>query len=159
MDADRSGNLNFKELQTAFQQAGLNYSLTTCNMFLKLFDPNQTQKIDVQGFLNLFAWIQRMDGAFIHFDRDRSGTLENVEVYNAMKHAFPQMPLDQHAFNAAVRTYDVDGNGRLARGEFVALCAYMELCQRTFQSFDTNRTGNVNMHLSQCMFCFVKMVT
>eukprot|EP01061_Rhynchopus_euleeides_P037395 TRINITY_DN6367_c0_g1_i1.p1 TRINITY_DN6367_c0_g1~~TRINITY_DN6367_c0_g1_i1.p1 ORF type:complete len:174 (+),score=90.24 TRINITY_DN6367_c0_g1_i1:60-581(+) len=152
VDTDRSGKLNYKELQRAFQQAGLNYSLTTCNMFLRLFDPNQTQMIDCNGFINLFAWIHRMDGAFFHFDQDRSGTLEHAEVYNAVKHAFPNMPLDSHAFHAAIKTYDVDGNGRLARVEFIALAAYLELCQRTFQSFDTQRTGNVNMHLSQFVF-------
>ncbi|KAJ9446461.1 Penta-EF hand domain-containing protein 1 [Diplonema papillatum] len=152
VDTDRSGQLDYKELQRALQQAQLNFSTMSCHMLLRLFDPDRSGKISLPEFRNLFQWIQHKDGAFFHFDNDRSGSLDHGEIYRAVMHAYPHLGLDQHAFYAAVKAYDPDQSGTMSRTEFVGFCAYLEMCHRTFISFDTQRTGSVQMGLSQFIY-------
>eukprot|EP00754_Rhynchopus_humris_P050584 Rhum_TRINITY_DN9042_c0_g2::Rhum_TRINITY_DN9042_c0_g2_i1::g.31296::m.31296 len=152
VDADRSGQLDYKELATALKQAGLNYSAMTCNMFIRLFDPDRSGKISFPEFMNLFAWIGRMDQAFMHADRDRSGNLDHSEVFQTIRTVFPHLQIDQHAFHASTKAYDPDNNGRMSRTEFTAFAAYIELCTRTFASFDTQRTGTVPMSMNQFIY-------
>eukprot|EP01059_Diplonema_ambulator_P034009 TRINITY_DN7423_c0_g1_i1.p1 TRINITY_DN7423_c0_g1~~TRINITY_DN7423_c0_g1_i1.p1 ORF type:complete len:169 (+),score=68.40 TRINITY_DN7423_c0_g1_i1:55-561(+) len=152
VDTDRSGQLDYKELQGALKQAGLNFSLMTCNMMLRCFDPDRSGKISFPEFKNLFAWIQQKDQTFMQVDADRSGTLNHGEVYNAIRQAFPFLNLDQHAFYAATKAYDPDNNGHMSRTEYTAFCAYLELASRTFMSFDTARTGTVNLNMSQFIY-------
>ena len=154
IDKDKSGALDGKELQVALRQAGLNFSLMTAGMMLRLFDPSKSAKISYNEFKNLFGWIGQKQQAFGHFDADRSGNLNRAEVYNAVAQAFPHMRLDQPAFEAAFSTYDPDRSQSMSYTEYVAFCGYLEHCSRTFISFDAQRSGSVTMNMSQCMFIF-----
>eukprot|EP01063_Lacrimia_lanifica_P020887 TRINITY_DN28168_c0_g1_i1.p1 TRINITY_DN28168_c0_g1~~TRINITY_DN28168_c0_g1_i1.p1 ORF type:complete len:169 (+),score=67.59 TRINITY_DN28168_c0_g1_i1:77-583(+) len=152
VDRDGSGQLNWQELQGALQQAQLNFSAMSCQMLLRLFDPDRSGTINLQEFKNLFAWMHTKDQVFFQMDRDRSGTLQHAEIYQAVITCAPQLNLDQHAFNTAVMVYDPDRSGSLTRTEFVGLCAYLEILQRTFMSFRPGPNGQVSFNMNQFIF-------
>eukprot|EP00755_Sulcionema_specki_P033387 Sspe_Gene.100638::Locus_75306_Transcript_1_1_Confidence_1.000_Length_343::g.100638::m.100638 len=81
VDKDRSGQIDFRELQEALKQAGLNFSLMSINMLLRLFDPDRSGKLNFQEFCNLYGWVQSKQQAFFYFDRDRSGFLDLNETF------------------------------------------------------------------------------
>eukprot|EP00756_Hemistasia_phaeocysticola_P014884 Hpha_TRINITY_DN15370_c1_g1::TRINITY_DN15370_c1_g1_i1::g.87368::m.87368 len=150
VDTDRSGQLNYKELQGALKQAGCNFSIMSTNMLLRLFDPDKSQQINFQEFCHLYQWIQAKQQAFQHFDRDRSGSLSKQECYQALQHSGFQ--LDQHAFEASFGAYDPDKNGTMSMTEFVGMCAYLQLALNTFQSFDPQRSGSVTIPFNQFVY-------
>eukprot|EP01059_Diplonema_ambulator_P030344 TRINITY_DN515_c1_g1_i1.p1 TRINITY_DN515_c1_g1~~TRINITY_DN515_c1_g1_i1.p1 ORF type:complete len:177 (+),score=33.10 TRINITY_DN515_c1_g1_i1:57-587(+) len=150
VDKDRSGAVDVKELQQALMQAGLRFSLMSCNMLLRLFDSTQTGTVNFQEFSNLYGWIQQKQMSYMQFDTDRNGYLDLREIHQALFHA--GYNLDQYAFYSAVRAYDVDHNGRMSMTEYVGLCAFLQIATNTFVSFDTQRTGNVTLNLSQFIY-------
>eukprot|EP01062_Namystynia_karyoxenos_P070048 TRINITY_DN65425_c0_g1_i1.p1 TRINITY_DN65425_c0_g1~~TRINITY_DN65425_c0_g1_i1.p1 ORF type:complete len:200 (+),score=70.05 TRINITY_DN65425_c0_g1_i1:88-600(+) len=150
VDKDRSGQLDFRELQGALKQAGINFSLMSTNMMLRLFDPDRSGQISFQEFCNLYAWIQTKQQAFQQHDRARKGSLTKQETYPALQQAGFQ--LDQHAFEAAYKAYDPDHNQVLSMTEFVGLCAYLQMCMNTFQAFDPQRTGSVTVPFNQFVY-------
>ncbi|KAJ9453340.1 Penta-EF hand domain-containing protein 1 [Diplonema papillatum] len=150
VDRDRSGRVDTKELQGALKQAGLNFSLMSCNMLLRLFDSDRTGQVSFQGFCNLYQWVQSKQQSFLQFDRDRSGGLDISEVYQALTSA--GFNLDQHSFYAAIKAYDPDQNGTMSATEYVGLCAFLQIATNTFQSFDTQHMGSVNMNLNQFIY-------
>eukprot|EP01060_Flectonema_neradi_P035950 TRINITY_DN675_c0_g1_i1.p1 TRINITY_DN675_c0_g1~~TRINITY_DN675_c0_g1_i1.p1 ORF type:complete len:194 (+),score=30.95 TRINITY_DN675_c0_g1_i1:69-584(+) len=152
VDADRSGFIDHKELQIALGEAQIVVSLMTANMIMRLFDSGRQGRMTYNDFRNLFAWMATKDQAFYQFDTNRDGSLDSREVYNACCQCFPHLQLDQHAFGAATAVYDVDQNGTMSRVEFIAFCAYLEHCSRTYASFDPHRTGNVSMPISQFIY-------
>ncbi|KAJ9453354.1 Penta-EF hand domain-containing protein 1 [Diplonema papillatum] len=150
VDRDRSGRVDTKELQGALKQSGLNFSLMSCNLLLRLFDTDRTGQVTFQGFCSLYQWIQAKQASFYHFDRDRSGSLDIGEVFQALTHT--GLNLDQHAFYAAVKAYDPDQSGTMSMTEYVGLCAFLQIATNTFQSFDAQRTGQVRFNVSQFIY-------
>eukprot|EP01065_Artemidia_motanka_P036647 TRINITY_DN445_c7_g1_i1.p1 TRINITY_DN445_c7_g1~~TRINITY_DN445_c7_g1_i1.p1 ORF type:complete len:170 (+),score=67.84 TRINITY_DN445_c7_g1_i1:107-616(+) len=150
VDRDRSGQLDYKELQVALKQAGLNFSLMSTNMMLRLFDPDRSGQISFPEFCNLYQWIQAKQQSFAYFDRDRSGNLNKQECYQALQHAGFQM--DQHSFEATYRVYDPDHNGTLSLTEFTGMAAYLQLCTNTFKSFDPQGTGQATITLDKFVY-------
>eukprot|EP00754_Rhynchopus_humris_P044588 Rhum_TRINITY_DN4262_c0_g1::Rhum_TRINITY_DN4262_c0_g1_i1::g.13613::m.13613 len=150
VDKDRSGKVDFKELQEALRQGGLNFSIMSCNMLLRLFDNERTGKVNFKDFCSLYQWVHTRQQSFYHFDTDRSGSLDIAETHNALTQAGYQ--LDQHAFCAAVKAYDPDQNAQMSMTEFVGLCAYLQLATNTFISFDSQRTGSITLSLNQFIY-------
>lgn len=150
VDKDGSGQLDYKELQTALKQAGLNFSLMSTNMFLRLFDPDRSGQISFQEFCNLYQWIVDKQQKFQQADADRSGSLNLQEIYGATQQCGYR--LDQHAFHAACVAYDPDKNASMSMTEFSGMCAYLQLAQNTFAAFDQQRQGQITIDLNKFVY-------
>eukprot|EP01064_Diplonema_japonicum_P038205 TRINITY_DN9171_c0_g1_i1.p1 TRINITY_DN9171_c0_g1~~TRINITY_DN9171_c0_g1_i1.p1 ORF type:complete len:175 (+),score=22.79 TRINITY_DN9171_c0_g1_i1:34-558(+) len=152
VDTDGSGKLDNEELVEALQQAGLNFSLMSTGMMIKLFDRQREGKLTLDLFVELYSWISRQKEAFLKFDTDNSGKLDldNGEVLSAVISA--GFRLDAHSFDAAFRAYDPDCDRSMTLTEFVGLCAFLTLCLNTFSSFDRAGEGEIKLNFCQYVF-------
>ena len=66
--------------------------------------------------------------------------------------------LDSPAFQALFASYDPDRNGMLGKPEFMAMMCFLRSATQTFQSFDFQRTGTVNLNWSQWVYAAANTV-
>jgi len=86
VDADRSGQIDAKELQRALVNGNWsNFSEEACRMMIEMFDLNRSGSINVHEFGSLFKYINDWKGLFERIDRDRSGFIEEQEFRQALE--------------------------------------------------------------------------
>ena len=77
VDQDRSGQIDFKELQRALVNGNWsNFSEEACRMMVDMFDRDRSGQINLQEFSSLFTYINQWKSLFESIDRDRSGFIE-----------------------------------------------------------------------------------
>lgn len=89
-----SGKLDPKELQTALNYGGLQFSLPTVNILLSKHDRNRkwllvgivmnSGQIDFSEFKSLLDEVWRWKDAFDFFDTDKSGSIDFQELQQAL---------------------------------------------------------------------------
>lgn len=60
--------------------------------------------------------------------------------------------LDQPAFYAMLKSFDPDRNGQLGLPEFIAMTLFLRSATATFQAFDQQRTGRINLDYNQFIY-------
>jgi Ca2+-binding EF-hand superfamily protein len=81
VDKDRSGQINWQELQSALINGqGKNFSDTACKLMIGMFDIDKTGTIDINEFQQLFTYINQWLAVFKNYDRDQSGQIEEPEL-------------------------------------------------------------------------------
>ena len=66
--------------------------------------------------------------------------------------------LDGPAFDALFRSYDPDQNSMLGKPEYMAMMCFLRGANQTFQSFDFQRSGTVNLNWSQWVYAAANTV-
>lgn len=86
MDTDRSGQIDAKELQRALVNGNMcKFSEEATRMMIDMFDQDKTGQINVTEFGALFNYINQWKGTFEALDRDRSGSIDNQELTQALE--------------------------------------------------------------------------
>ena len=84
-DSDRSGRLDLQELQRALYQGGFpNFSKTAAKLMIGMFD-RERKHIDRANFMALWKYLCDWKKSFDSFDKDRSGSIDQMELANAIQ--------------------------------------------------------------------------
>jgi len=103
----------------------------------------------------LTKWAQDWQGVFLHFDRDRSGTIDGQELHQALNQFGYR--LSPQLLNLLQRKYGTAPGPAAARGypaaapgitfdRFVRACVVVKQLTESFAALDTDRDGWVQMN-------------
>ncbi|KAK0557845.1 hypothetical protein OC846_000139 [Tilletia horrida] len=172
VDRDGSGNISPVELQQALVNGDWSpFDLDTVKMLMAIFDVDRSGHITFQEFSGLWKYVQDWQGVFRHFDQDRSGSIDQGELHNALRNfgynLNPQLlqMLVQKYINpetssgSAGSLQPAPGRGSApsitfdvsSKRMFVRCCVTLKTLTERFQRFDTNRTGWAHMSYDNFM--------
>lgn len=145
VDTDRSGSITLKELKQALVNSDWStFNDETCILMLNMFDRGQSGKIDLFGFSALWTYIQQWKNLFQQYDRDRSGGINQTELYQALTQMgyhlspqFVQQVMARYAPRSANMTLQLDG--------FIQVCTKLQSMTEAFREKDTGRSGNARL--------------
>ncbi|XP_063300617.1 peflin isoform X2 [Pelobates fuscus] len=145
VDADRSGNITFKELKQALVNTNWSaFNDETCVMMINMFDKTGTGRMDVFGFSALWRFIQQWKSMFQQYDRDQSGSINHNELYQALSQMgynlspqFVQMLMSRYAQRSANPTLQLD--------RFIQVCIQLQSMTEAFREKDTSRSGTARL--------------
>jgi len=85
VDTDRSGRITASELKKALISSnGKEFSETVCRLMIGMFDGGQGA-IDVNGFSQLYAYVNQWIGSFRQYDKNQSGHIDADEFLHALQ--------------------------------------------------------------------------
>ena len=143
VDQDRSGQIDFKELQRALVNGNWsNFSEEACRMMVDMFDRDKTGQINIQEFASLYGYINQWKALFESIDRDRSGFIEHAELTQA----FQQMGyrFTPTFVQNILAKYD-SRTRRLTLDNFIVVCVQIKRLTDSFRSRDREMRGQAMM--------------
>ncbi|KAI4876533.1 hypothetical protein NFI96_011870 [Prochilodus magdalenae] len=143
VDTDHSGYINLKELRQALVNSNNSaFNDETCLMMLNMFDKTKSGRMDVFGFSALWMFLQQWRALFNQFDRDRSGSINNNEMHQALSQLgynlspqFIQSIMSRYAVRGMSNGFQLD--------RFIQVCTQLQSMTQAFREKDTAMTGNV----------------
>ncbi|THV07904.1 EF-hand [Dendrothele bispora CBS 962.96] len=156
VDVDHSGSITAHELQRALINGDwTNFDLDTVKMLMSIFDVDRNGTINYNEFAGLWKYISDWQNVFRHFDRDRSGTIEGLELSEALRsfgyNLSPNLLrlIEQKYASAPVGGYGPSPGITFDR--FVRACVVVKSLTESFQRADVNRNGWVQFNYEQFM--------
>ncbi|XP_077152168.1 peflin [Ranitomeya variabilis] len=145
VDTDRSGYITLKELKQALVNSNWSaFNDETCIMMLNMFDRSNSGRIDVFGFSALWAYLQQWKNMFQQFDRDRSGSINQGELHQALSqmgyNLSPQFILQlmsRYSIRSATPGLQLD--------RFIQICTQLQSMTEAYRDKDTQRAGSVRL--------------
>eukprot|EP00899_Mesostigma_viride_P019619 jgi/Mesvir1/27659/Mv07382-RA.1 len=156
VDTDRSGSIQYKELQRALAMGNLNFSPAVCVQLIRAHNKSGTNTLSFAEFVELHRFLSSAQDSFQYFDKDRSGSLGLGEIYQALKHS--GFTLDQTAFYSVCKSFDPDLTGNLRLDAYIALSLFLSSASKTFSAFDPQRTGKVTLDFNQFLYAGSQLV-
>ncbi|SJX66420.1 related to programmed cell death protein (calcium-binding protein) [Sporisorium reilianum f. sp. reilianum] len=166
VDRDRSGQINAQELSQALVNGDWTpFDLDTVKMLMSVFDVDRSGQISFNEFAGLWKYIQDWQGVFRHFDQDRSGSIDQGELANALQSfGYRLSPKLLHIVTQKYITSDAAAPGGMpssgpVRGgapgitfdRFVRACVVIKTLTESFQRHDTQRSGWVQINYDTFM--------
>jgi Ca2+-binding EF-hand superfamily protein len=168
VDKDRSGSITADELQRALINGDWSsFDLDTVKLLMNIFDTDRSGTIAFNEFAGLWKYIKDWQGVFLHFDRDRSGTIDSQELQSALNQFGYR--LSPQLLNLVQRKYDVKGSApapAAARGypaqpaaaqpgitfdRFVRACVAIKQLTESFSSLDGDHDGWIQLSYEKFM--------
>jgi len=158
VDVDKSNAISAGELQQALVNGDWTpFDLDTVKLLMTLFDTDRSGTVGFNEFAGLWKYIKDWQGVFRHFDRDRSGSIDNTELAEALRQF--NYNLSPSLLQIVQRKYDPQGtpgaNPRAAPAitfdRFVRCCVVIKQLTESFHKLDTNGTGWVQMNYDTFM--------
>merc|ERR1711868_149148 len=143
VDLDRSGQIDFKELQRALVNGNWsNFSEESCRMMDDMFDRDKTGQINIQEFASLYGYINQWKALFESIDRDRSGFIEHAELTQA----FQQMGyrFTPTFVQNLLAKYD-PRTRRLTLDNFIVACVQIQRLTTSFRNRDREMRGQATI--------------
>ena len=143
VDQDRSGQIDFKELQRALVNGNWsNFSEEACRMMVDMFDRDRTGQINIHEFSSLFSCINQWKSLFESIDRDRSGFIEHSEL----SQAFSQMGyrFTPTFVQNVLAKYD-SRTRKLTLDNFIVVCVNIKRLTDSFRARDAEMRGQAVM--------------
>ncbi|TKY87585.1 hypothetical protein EX895_003599 [Sporisorium graminicola] len=160
VDRDHSGQINAQELSQALVNGDWTpFDLDTVKMLMSVFDVDRSGQISFNEFAGLWKYIQDWQGVFRHFDQDRSGSIDQGELANALQSfGYRLSPKLLHIVTQKYSGMPSTGGGP-ARGaasgitfdRFVRACVVIKTLTESFQRHDTQRSGWVQINYDTFM--------
>ncbi|KAI9310590.1 hypothetical protein BX666DRAFT_2005157 [Dichotomocladium elegans] len=148
VDTDRSGYLTVDELQRALINGDWTpFNIETVRMMVGMFDMDNTGTIDFHEFTGLWRYIEEWQRCFRAFDTDGSGNIDHRELKNALK-TFGYN-LSDNFIQTLIQKFDRYGRGNITFDNFVQACATIRSLTMSFQRFDTDRDGIIQITYEQ----------
>ncbi|KAL9940499.1 hypothetical protein V8E36_001204 [Tilletia maclaganii] len=167
VDRDGSGNISPLELQQALVNGDWSpFDLDTVKMLMAIFDVDRSGHITFHEYAGLFKYVQDWQGCFRHFDQDRSGSIDQGELQNALRNfgynlnpRLLQMLVAKYinpetASGSAGSLQPAPGRGgqpTITFDRFVRCCVTLKTLTESFQRFDHQRTGWAQLSYDQFM--------
>jgi len=145
-DTDRSGSITANEL-ASMPVMNKPIGFVTAQALIKVFDKDYSGKIDFNEYVALNQFTNKMQAAFYQSDRDRSGSLDFQEIFNALVQAGFQLQFP--TIQAICSKYDPSRTGRISADSFVQICAQLASIRSIFEWNDQQRSGRVTFSLDQ----------
>ncbi|KAM4700733.1 peflin [Discoglossus pictus] len=145
VDTDRSGYISLKELKQALVNSNWSsFNDETCTMMMNMFDKTGAGRIDLFGFSALWCFIQQWRNLFQQYDRDRSGSINQGELHQALcqmgynlSPQFIQLAMSRYGQRSANPTLQLD--------RFIQICTQLQSMSEAFREKDTGRTGTARL--------------
>jgi len=151
VDRDRSGYITAQELASA-NFNGHRFSLDTASVLVKVFDLDRNGNIGFYEYASLHKFIVSMQGAFYHFDRDRSGSLELHELDAALRQGgFTFSPQIVHSIGARF----AQGARGLNMEQFIRMSAVLGRIRSNFERRDPQRRGYISISFEDLVLLVV----
>jgi len=126
-DKDNSGKISLEEFQLLLPDIGIELTTSKSIEYFNLCDADGSGEIDFDEFkvclfleLNPFGFnpgkILRPKDAFLLFDKDQSGTLDEIEFHFVLKYL--GIDIDEGTHEKIFKRYDKDGSGFIEYNEF-----------------------------------------
>lgn len=140
--AGQDGQISADELQRALTQSGISgsykpFSLESCRLMISMLDRDLSNSMGFTEFKELWQVLNSWKSVFASYDRDRSGTVEGVEMQQAVTSM--GYNLSPQALNIIMKRYSI--NNRITFDDFVSCCIKLRALTDQFQKRDTSRTG------------------
>ncbi|KAI8888377.1 EF-hand [Backusella circina FSU 941] len=160
VDTDGSGQLSADELQRALINGDWSpFNIETVRMMVNMFDEDNSGTVNVHEFAGLWRYIDDWKRCFQTFDLDRSGSINQSEMSNAMANfgfnVSPKfirtliMKFDRYA------TVKNTGKGEVTFDNFVQACVTVKTLTDSFRQFDHDNDGWIQINYEQ----FLDLVT
>jgi len=157
VDVNGSGSIDARELQRALAKSGLAFSLQLVALLIRLHTP----ATNVEGILSfseykmVHEFLQNARASFEHFDTSRTGKLSKEEIFAALAYCgFGDV--DETAIKHACKAFDPDRTNDLGCDQYIGLVLFLTAARRTFNSFDSNRTGKITVDFNQFIYAASK---
>nr|XP_033811328.1 peflin isoform X2 [Geotrypetes seraphini] len=145
VDSDRSGYISLKELRQALVNSNWSaFNEETCLMMINMFDKTKSGRMDVFGFSSLWRFIQQWRTLFQQYDRDRSGSINAVELHQALcqmgynlSPQFVQSLMAHYCRSSANTGVQLDC--------FIQMCTQLQSMSEAFRERDTAMSGSVHL--------------
>ncbi|EFA11122.1 peflin [Tribolium castaneum] len=144
VDKDRSGQINWQELQSALINGqGKNFSDVACKLMIGMFDRDKTGTIDINEFQQLFAYINQWLAVFKNYDRDQSGHIEEPELAQALQQMGFKFSPDFVKF--LIAKSDLQNHKQMSVDQFIVLCVQIQRFTEAFRSRDSEMKGVITI--------------
>ncbi|VDC05987.1 unnamed protein product [Peniophora sp. CBMAI 1063] len=156
VDADRSGAISVNELQSALVNGNWSkFDLDTVKMLMNIFDTDRSGSIGFNEFSGLWKYISDWQNVFRHFDRDRSGSIDGVELAEALRSfGYNLSPSILTLIEQKYAAGPSSGYGPppgITFDRFVRACVAVKTLTEAFQRQDTDRDGWVTVNYEDFM--------
>ncbi|KAI9307919.1 hypothetical protein BJ944DRAFT_261180 [Cunninghamella echinulata] len=162
VDGDGSGQLSVHELQRALVNGDWSpFNIETVRTIVNMFDTDNSGTIGFHEFSGLWTYIEEWKRCFQAFDVDGSGTIDQLELANALR-AFGFNVSDRFVQNL-IQKFDrygtnlkTKGNGNVSFDNFVQACVTVKTLTDSFKAFDTDKNGWININYEQFLDLVVR---
>lgn len=164
VDEDGSGAISATELQAALVNGDWNkFDVDTVKLLMTLFDTDRSGTIGFNEFAGLWKYIAEWQNVFRHFDRDRSGSIDQSELTQAMRGFGFDLP--PNIMHLMMQKYI--GSGVIVPGgpppsitfdRFLRACVVIRSLKDMFDDADkrSGRRGVIQLNYYQFMEMFLR---
>lgn len=143
METKKDGKLSAKELQQAFEIfQGKYFSDSSCKFVVRLFDLDQNGGLDIREFELLYYYVKQWISAFNAYDKDHTGSLDEIQLDFALKH------MDIHFSQDFIRYLITRNNAnakRMPLDQYIITCIQIQRYTDEFKQRDTEYTGHIKI--------------
>lgn len=148
VDRDRSGQISSNELQQALSNGTwTTFNPETTRLMIGMFDSDNSGSINFQEFGSLWKYITDWQTTFRSYDRDNSGSIDKNELKQSLT-AFGYR-LSDRFYDILIKKFDRSGRGVINFDDFIQCCVVIQMLTSSFQQYDTNRNGWINIGYEQ----------
>jgi len=162
VDVDRSGRISVDELQRALINGDWTpFDIDTVKLLMSIFDINGSGDIDFNEFTGLWRYIEDWQNVFRHFDRDRSGTIDSLELQSALNQFGMRLP--KHLLSMLVAKFASSPSGfqagrpTITFDRFMRACVFMKRFKETFADLDRDMDGWVRLNYEQFLAVYLSL--
>ncbi|XP_046652788.1 programmed cell death protein 6-like [Daphnia pulicaria] len=144
VDQDKSGKISSNELRQALVVGnGSHFSIEACELLVKMFSSENSRMIDVEGFKQLFHYVNQWKTSFHMFDRDHSGAIDEKELGQALVQMGYR--LSDKSVTALLNKFTSKPAGQITFDNFILACVQLHQLTDVFRRHDTQHTGTITI--------------
>ncbi|XP_057834775.1 calcium-binding protein CBP isoform X2 [Cryptomeria japonica] len=155
-DEDGNGLIDDEELQKALSTADLSYSIRTVRLLMFKYNSNCT-RIGPKEFTTLWHDLQAWRSIFEKFDRDRSGTIDNMELRDALRQL--GLAVSQPVLQLLLTKYDRTGeDSGIDYDNFIECGIIVKGLTQKFKEKDKRRSGAATLTYEDFMLTVLPFI-
>ncbi|XP_023333051.1 programmed cell death protein 6 [Eurytemora carolleeae] len=144
VDSNKSGTITPSELQAALSNGNnTEFNIGTVNLMIGLFDTEKTGEIDFKDFGSLWRYIVDWQNCFKNFDKDKSGSINLVELEEALT-SFGYT-LSRDVMQLLLRRFDRTNSHAVKFDDFIQCCLVLHGMTDIFRAEDTDQDGVIQI--------------
>lgn len=162
VDTDGSGAIDVHELQRALINSNWSqFDLDTVKMLMNIFDTDRSGTIGFNEFAGLYKYIEDWQNVFRHWDKDRSGSIEERELAGALSGFGYNLP--PPLVKLLLNKYSNQPEGgwgsapqSISFDRFLRACVAVKELTEAFRACDRDNDGWIQINYDQFMNMFLK---
>lgn len=144
VDHDHSGKISADELRAVLVNGHKqHFSENCCRLLISLFDIEKNGTVDINGFRQLYNYVNEWLNIFKSYDKDGSQAIDEQELSQALQKM-------GYTFSDKFIKYLIDKNDmvehkRITVDQFIVLCVQIQKFTEVFRSRDKDFTGVITI--------------